>query len=211
MVCCGIAAIMRGRAILSDSSERLDFLESLSVAASHARNSNVMRDMKDTENVLIIHYLEMLNSRALPAKQSPPGFEFALVAPPSPILNRQFYVMVGGQWNWTDRLKWLDDDWCRYVNRSVLQTWVGYLHGESIGYCELELQSDGNMEIAYFGLLPEFVGRGLGGVLLTAAVERAWLNPEVRRVWLHTCTDDHPNALENYRKRGFTLYKTEKT
>ena len=138
-----------------------------------------MPGMKDTEEVAKIYYLEMLNPQAVLAKQAPPGFEFTLVAPPSPELNRQFYVSVGDQWNWTDRLKWSDDDWCRYVNRSILQTWVGCLNGESIGYCELELQSDGNIEIAYFGLLPEFVGRGLGGVLLTAAVERAWSNPRL--------------------------------
>ena len=158
-------------------------LESLSVAASRVGNSNVLPDTKNTDEVAKIYYLEMSNSQALPAKQATPGFEFALVTPPSPILNRQFYGSVGRQWNWTDRLKWSDDDWYRYVNRSILQTWVGHLNGESIGYGELELQSDGNMEIAYFGLLPEFVGRGLGGVLLTAAVERAWSNPEVRRVW----------------------------
>lgn len=168
-----------------------------------------MPGMKDTEEVLTISYLEMLNPRALTAKQAPPEFKFALVFPSTPGLNRQFYESVGRLWNWTDRLKWTDDDWRRYVNRTVLQTWVGCLNGEPIGYWELEIQSDGNMEIAYFGLLPEFVGRGLGGVLLTAAVESAWSNPGVRRLWLHTCTDDHPAALENYQKRGFALYKTE--
>lgn len=167
--------------------------------------------MSASQEISRIYYLEMLNPQALPAKQAPPGFEFALVAPPSPGLNRQFYVSVGSQWEWTDRLKWSDDHWCRYVNRSRLQTWVGYLNGESIGYCELELQSDGDMEIAYFGLLPEFIGRGLGGVLLTAAVERAWSSATVRRVWVHTCTEDHPHALDNYLKRGFTLYKTERS
>ncbi len=157
-----------------------------------------------------IYYLEMLSAQALLAKPVPPGFAFSLVAPPSPALNRHFYVSVGSQWEWTDRLNWTDDDWSRYVHRSVLQTWVGYLHRKKIGYCELELQDDGNMKIAYFGLLPGFIGRGLGGVLLTAAVERAWSHPAVRRVWLHTCTDDHPHALENYRTRGFTLYKTQR-
>ena len=64
------------------------------------------------------------------------------------------------------------------------------------------------MEIAYFGLLPQFVGRGLGGALLTATIERAWqLKP--RRVWVHTCTLDHPSALANYQARGFRIYKHE--
>ncbi len=61
----------------------------------------------------------------------------------------------------------------------------------------------------YFGLLPEFIGRGLGGPLLTAAVRRAWEIPGARRVWLHTCTEDHPQALANYLSRGFSVFRVE--
>jgi GNAT superfamily N-acetyltransferase len=80
--------------------------------------------------------------------------------------------------------------------------------GELAGYFELRRDTDGGVEIAYFGLLPGFTGRRLGAHLLTEAVERAW-SLGARRVWLHTCTFDHPAALPNYVKRGFTVFKTE--
>lgn len=156
-----------------------------------------------------IFHLEMVERDALRPKAAPPGFEVAMVAPADPELNRRFYCMVGSSWNWTERLVWSDDDWHDYVHRDALSTWVARIGGQSAGYFELESQADGNVEIAYFGLLPEFIGRGLGGPLLSAAVERAWDRPDTRRVWVHTCTDDHQHALDNYRKRGFEVFKTE--
>ena len=156
-----------------------------------------------------IYHLEMLEREAFCAKAAPPSLEVAMVAPPNPELNRKFYRNVGAPWEWTDRLQWSEDDWHRYVHRDALRTWVGRLDGQSVGYFELESQSDGNIEIAYFGLLPEFIGRGIGGPLLSAAIECAWDVPNARRVWVHTCTQDHKNALDNYRKRGFEVFKTE--
>ena len=155
-----------------------------------------------------IFHLEMRDPQAFRPRAGPPGFQVAIVAPPNPELNRRFYCTVGSQWQWTDRRKWSEDDWQRYVQRDVLRTWVGQLHNQSVGYFELETQDDGNIEIVYFGLLPEFIGRGLGGALLSAAIERAWDAPDTRRVWVHTCTHDHQHALDNYRKRGFTIFKT---
>jgi GNAT superfamily N-acetyltransferase len=80
---------------------------------------------------------------------------------------------------------------------------------EIAGYFELKKEPDGSTEVAYFGLMPKFIGRGLGKHLLTCAVEQAWADG-AQRVWLHTCTDDDPAALPNYLKRGFKPFKTEK-
>ena len=88
-------------------------------------------------------------------------------------------------------------------------TYVAHFDGQEVGYFELESQKGGDVEIVYFGLLPDFIGRGLGGALLSAAVERAWEITDTRRVWVHTCTEDHKHALDNYRQRGFILFKTE--
>ncbi len=151
----------------------------------------------------------MTNRGAFCPKAAPSQFEVTAVEPADPELNRNFYRMVGSSWNWTDRLKWSDEDWRRYVHRDALTTWLGRTDGEPVGYFELESQDEGNVEIVYFGLLPEFIGRGLGGPLLSAAVECAWNLPGTRRVWVHTCTDDHQHALDNYRKRGFEAFKTE--
>ena len=78
------------------------------------------------------------------------------------------------------------------------------------GYFELEAQPEATSQITYFGLLPSFIGKGIGGYLLTQAVDRAWqMSPDVRRVWVHTCTLDHPGALPNYLGRGFRIFKEE--
>ncbi len=158
---------------------------------------------------ITIYHLEMCDRKAFCARPGPAGFDVAMVAPPRPELNRRYYGLVGSQWQWTDRLKWSDDDWHRYVHRDGLGTWIGQFHDQPAGYFELESQADGNIEIAYFGLLHEFIGQGLGGALLSAAVQRAWNLPDTRRVWVHTCTHDHQHALDNYLKRGFEIFRTE--
>jgi GNAT superfamily N-acetyltransferase len=127
---------------------------------------------------------------------------------PSPELSRFLYTAVGGDWYWTDRLAWSYAEWLRYLDRPGLETWVATVSGTPAGYYELERQAEGDIEIAYFGLLPRFIGRGLGGHLLTCAVRRAW-EMDARRVWVHTCTLDGPAALANYRARGFRVFKEE--
>jgi ribosomal protein S18 acetylase RimI-like enzyme len=155
------------------------------------------------------HYLEMTDPRALRPKAFGRGdLLIRRAETPCPELNRFLYTAVGGDWYWIDRLPWTYRQWLDYVSRPELQTWVAYLAGTPAGYFELEAQADANVEIAYFGLLPQFLGQGLGGPLLTAAVERAWAMGAAR-VWLHTCTLDHPTALANYQARGFRIYKTE--
>ncbi len=124
-------------------------------------------------------------------------------------VNSWFYHHVGKQWQWHDRADWTSSQWNDYVQTSDVITGVGYLAQDEIGYFELQRQNHGaDVELVYFGLLPESVGEGLGAGLLTAAIECAWsLKPE--RVWVHTCNKDHPHALRNYQSRGFEIYKTE--
>jgi GNAT superfamily N-acetyltransferase len=155
------------------------------------------------------YYLEMHAPAELRAARAVvAGFEVRQAEVPAPELNRFLYTAVGGDWFWIDRLSWTYQQWLDYLNRAELETWVAYLSGTPAGYFELERQQEDNVELAYFGLLPQFVGRGLGGLLLARAVERAWAWG-ARRVWLHTCTLDHPNAPAAYRARGFQVYKEE--
>jgi GNAT superfamily N-acetyltransferase len=156
-----------------------------------------------------IHHLEMTTPESLRPSPFPPDFEVRQACIPSPELNRFFYDAVGGDWHWTDRLVWTLDDWLSYLDRPELETWIGYDRGTPAGYFELERQLGPQVELKYFGLLPRFIGRGLGGALLTAAVERAWAMG-ASRVWLHTNTLDSPAALKNYEARGFRVFKTEK-
>jgi ribosomal protein S18 acetylase RimI-like enzyme len=121
---------------------------------------------------------------------------------------RYLYREVGRAHHWVDRLTWSDQQVADRLANANVSLWVMYVDGAPAGYAELERHTDDSMEIAYFGLLPEFTRRGLGKLMLTAAVERAW-EQGVSRVWLHTCTLDDRAALPNYIKRGFAPYKEE--
>jgi GNAT superfamily N-acetyltransferase len=127
---------------------------------------------------------------------------------PLPMLNRFLYTAVGGHWHWRDRLPWTYARWMEWLDRPELQTWVLYHRGTPAGYVELEKQQGDDVEIAYFGLMKEFIGHGLGGHLLTVAIDRAW-EMGAQRVWVHTCSLDADAALANYQARGLRLYKEE--
>jgi GNAT superfamily N-acetyltransferase len=121
---------------------------------------------------------------------------------------RYLYSEVGRSWHWRDRLGWTDAEIQTYLSGPIT-LWLLSLGGAPAGYFELKRCEDGSVEIPYFGLLPAFVGKGLGRFLLVRAIEEAWaLKPS--RVWLHTCTLDHPAALPNYLARGFRTTKTER-
>jgi GNAT superfamily N-acetyltransferase len=122
--------------------------------------------------------------------------------------NRFLYFTVGELWNWTDKRPWSADQWRAHAEVDSLRTFAAYYDGSPAGYYELFLNAPGEVEIGIFGLLPAFCGKGLGGALLTSALEEAWRIAS-RRVWVHTCTDDHPAALRNYQARGLTIYHTE--
>jgi GNAT superfamily N-acetyltransferase len=151
-------------------------------------------------------YLEMLSPEQLRRSEMPAGEVHVERADiPSPELSRFLYTAVGGDWYWLDRLEWDFARWLAYLDRPAVETLVLYVSGTPAGFVELEVQADDNVEIAYFGLLPRFIGQGLGGYLLSIGVERAWAQG-ARRVWVHTCSLDSPNALANYTRRGFRVY-----
>jgi ribosomal protein S18 acetylase RimI-like enzyme len=150
-------------------------------------------------------YLEMTDpAQQAPAPEPDPELTIRPVELPAPELGRALYAGVGADWYWLDRIGW---DWARWherLAREGVELWIPWVRGTPAGYAELERDGDA-VEIASFGLLPAFFGRGLGPRLLDAVVRRAWeLGP--RRVWLHTCSLDGPAALRTYRRRGFEVY-----
>ena len=158
---------------------------------------------------LVTTYLQM-NSPAQLRRQrcAEEGFQVREQTERDWHFNRDLYLAVGENWSWTDKRTWTDDRWKEYGPAPELRTFGAYLNDTLAGYYELRGDEEGGVEIAYFGLLPQFLGRGLGGALLTSAIEQAWqMSPSVARVWLHTCTLDHPRALANYQARGMTIYK----
>lgn len=143
-----------------------------------------------------------------PAGGLPAGVRLEQVERPSPGLNRFLYTAVGGEYFWTQRLSWTWARWMDWLDRPEVETRVALAGGAPAGYFELESQDGGaSVELAYFGVLPEWVGRRLGGPLLEAAVRAAWARGP-RRVWVHTCSLDHPRALAAYQARGFRLFDT---
>jgi GNAT superfamily N-acetyltransferase len=152
--------------------------------------------------------LEMLEFSAFqPSIREIPNLQIQCAEIPLPELNRFLYTAVGGDYFWIDRLPWTYKQWETWLNRPELETLVAYLNGTAAGYFELERQAE-NVEIVIFGVIPKFVGLGIGGVLLSKCIARAWeLQPT--RVWVHTCSLDGVQALANYQARGFTLFAQE--
>ncbi len=154
-------------------------------------------------------YLEMTSPDLLVATATPsdpPSLARIEQCPGS--FFRYLYAEVGRAYHWADRLSWSDEQVRSHLSNPGVTLWLLSHRGAPAGYFELRTHDDRSVEIAYFGLLPEFVGRGWGSYLLTSAVREAWaLEPS--RVWLHTCTLDHPAALPNYLHRGFSPVRTE--
>jgi Acetyltransferase (GNAT) family. len=115
---------------------------------------------------------------------------------------RELYHQVGDKWHWHDRRRWSDDRLTRHLANPAVSVWALYVGPELGGYFELEAQNGGDVEIVYFGLVPNFIGKGLGAGLLCRAVDEGFALG-AQRVWLHTCTLDSPRALPNYKARGF--------
>lgn len=126
-----------------------------------------------------------------------------------PSFYRYLYGEVGRLYHWIDRLSWTDEELVAHLAQDRLSLFVLYYEGAPAGFFELFKEENGSTELAYFGLVQEFIGKGLGKHLLSAAVEQAWQDG-ANRVWLHTCTLDDPAALPNYIKRGFQPFDEEK-
>src|SRR6266540_7091549 len=160
---------------------------------------------------IVTTYLEMHSPDQLRPKRYPDGrFQIREKKERDWRFNRDLYLAIGEMWSWNDKRVWNDEQWKEYGLAPELRTFGAHYDGSLAGYYELRRDDEGGVEIAYFGLLPEFVGRGLGGALLTSAIEEGWrMSP--KRVWVHTCNRDHPKALANYQARGMIVYKVEES
>ena len=124
-------------------------------------------------------------------------------------LNKFFYKQVGKKHRWIDRLSWTDEKWINFISNKNLETYVISEFEDLIGFFELLYNPElKETEISYFGLLEEYIGKGIGGYALSEAIKKAF-EKNIKRVWLHTCTLDHPNALKNYIARGMRVFRKE--
>ena len=156
------------------------------------------------------NYLEINSIQDLNKVTEPEGdYSLDLLDPINFQLNKFFYKNIGKKHKWIDRLVWTEEQWIDYVSNKNVKTYVFKFRDDLAGFFELISHGEKKeVEIAYFGLLEEFQNKKLGSYLLSKAIEKAF-KKSVGRVWVHTCSLDHKNALNNYIARGMKIFKTE--
>jgi GNAT superfamily N-acetyltransferase len=158
-------------------------------------------------------YLQMLAPvgasarRAIPATRTQPpmeGIEIVRAEKPAVAFYRWLYDCVGRDWNWVDRALLSDEDLGHIIHDPLVEIYVPYVNGAAAGYAELDRRKEGEIELAYFGIIPQLSGKGLGRYLLDWTIRKAW-SYHPRRLWLHTCELDHEAALPMYLSAGFEV------
>ena len=141
--------------------------------------------------------------------QSTDSYSLNLLDPINFQLNKFFYKNIGKKHRWIDRLVWAESQWIDYVSNNKVKTYIFKYKEELVGFFELIFHFEKKeVEIAYFGILEEFQNKKLGSYLLTQAIKKSFVG-NVNRVWVHTCSLDHKNALNNYLSRGMKIFKKE--
>ncbi len=155
-------------------------------------------------------YLEIKNLKNLLPVKKPNSFcEVSVVGKPDFQLNKFFYKQIGKNHRWIDRLNWTDKQWINYLNNPNVKTYIMKEQQNLVGYFEQIIDNfKKETEIAYFGILEGYFGKGYGGYLLSEAIRNSFLNGG-DRVWVHTCSLDHKNALNNYLSRGMNIFHSE--
>ena len=160
---------------------------------------------KINRNYLEINSLSELVETSKPASE----YQIKLIDPPDFQLNRFFYKNIGKNHSWIDRLVWTEKQWVEFTKSKNVKTFVLTNKDDLAGYFELIFHNDKNeTEIAYLGILEEYQNKKLGSYLLSTAIKKSFIN-NPSRVWVHTCSLDHRNALSNYLSRGMKIFKKE--
>ena len=156
-------------------------------------------------NYLEINSLQDLKETNRPSKE----YSIIFLDPINFQLNKFFYKNIGQKYKWVDRLVWPDTQWISYVSNKKVKTYILKYKEDLVGFFELIFFFEKNeVEIAYFGLLEEYRNKKLGSYLLSQAIKKSFIH-NINRTWVHTCSLDHKNALNNYVARGMKIFKTE--
>lgn len=158
---------------------------------------------------MIITYLEMTGPPTSPTPPAPP-VKLALLRAENPTVSfyRYLYNTVGEAWMWYERRQMSDEELAAIIRCPKVEIYVLYVHGVPAGYAELDLRNKQDINLAKFGMIPEFSGRGLGRYLLRWTIDQAWTK-EPGRLLVDTCNFDDPRALITYQRAGFTPYRQE--
>ena len=162
------------------------------------------------KNIIKRNYLEISSIQNLSEVFKPSNnLNISLIEEPDFQLNKFFYKEIGKKHRWMDRLLWTEKNWIEYVSSLEVKTYVLKEDHNLAGYFEQIFHNEKNdCEIAYFGVLEEFIGKKYGGYLLSEAIKESF-KLGAKRVWVHTCSLDHKHALENYKSRGMKIFKSE--
>ena len=161
--------------------------------------------IKVDRNYLEINSIKELNNSKKPNQNC----QLRLINPPDFQINKFFYKQVGKKYRWIDRLAWTEQTWINYVEDPKVKTYVLKNNENLVGYFEQIFHFEKkDCELAYFGIMEDYYGKKYGGFLLTEAIKNSFING-IERVWVHTCSLDHKNALKNYQARGMRIFKTE--
>jgi ribosomal protein S18 acetylase RimI-like enzyme len=153
-----------------------------------------------------VWYLQMHEAPARSEAVPPEGVSVVRAMSPSTHFYRYLYETVGAPWLWVERRRMPDEELAAILLDDDVHLYVAYSNGVPAGYFELDARRPLEVEIAYFGLMPEQIGRGLGRWMMQECLARAWALPGSARVWVHTCSLDHPRALGNYEAAGMVRY-----
>ena len=156
------------------------------------------------------NYLEIYSHQELKEGNKPPeDYSLNLIDSTNFQLNKFFYKNIGKKHNWVDRLVWTDIQWIDYVSNKNVRTFILRNKDDLVGFFELIYHYEKKeVEIAFFGILEEYQNKKLGSYLLSEAIKNSF-KKDIDRVWLHTCSLDHKNALGNYLARGMRIFKSE--
>ena len=156
------------------------------------------------------YYLEIYSLKDLKESNTLTSeYKILQICPPDFQINKFFYKNIGKKHKWIDRLIWTEEQWIKYVSNKNVKTFVLKNKKDLVGFFELIIHFEKKeVEIAYFGILEEYQNKKLGSFLLSDAIKKSF-QENVARVWLHTCSLDHKNALNNYLSRGMIIFKSE--
>jgi len=156
-----------------------------------------------------VYYLEITDLNDLQIDPViPDNIQIMRLMQPSFAVNQSFYLKIGADWDWIDRKYWTTEQWQNYVKQSELETWIVHYDGAPVGYFELLQEPERTVQVAYLGLLPEYTGKKIGRYMTCFAIRQAF-SSGAKRVWLSTCSLDHPAALKTYLKCGFKIAREE--
>jgi GNAT superfamily N-acetyltransferase len=162
-------------------------------------------DVPEGKLASVVTCLEMLCKPALRADRREPSWQLRRIMQPDPLWYRELFGRIGTEWLWYSRLAMPVGDLAAILHDPRVEVYSFTMEGRDEGLLELDFRETGSCELAFYGLTGTAQGRGAGRWLMNRAVERAWAGP-ITRFWVHTCTLDHPNALEFYVRSGFRAY-----